>query len=91
MQIKQITAHQCWYLASADCKDQVSQHVHVLDSLIHELQSLNIEWKQTVDDSTDRIDELEKALASLQLTVDNNDIKTKWKETIATKIQQKKI
>ena len=36
-------------------EEKVSQWVHVLDSLILELQTLNIEQKQIVDDITDRI------------------------------------
>ena len=43
-----------------DCKT-VSQCMHVLSSLMHKLQSLNIK-KPTADDITDKTDELQKAL-----------------------------
>ena len=41
--------------------------MHVPDLLTHELLSLNIEQKHTVDDIADKIVELEKVLASLQM------------------------
>ena len=43
--------------------------MHVVDSLTQELKTLTIEEKQTVDDITDRIVELEKALVLLQITI----------------------
>ena len=52
---------------------KVLQCMHVHDSFMHELLSLNIEQKQVVEDITDRIVEVEKALDSLKVTVDNID------------------
>ena len=44
--------------------------MHAFDSLTHGLQTLNTE-KQAVDDITNRLVELEKALASLHHTADS--------------------
>ena len=46
-------------ISTAD-KWKVTQHVHVLDSLIHELQTLNMEPKEAVDKITCDILESEK-------------------------------
>ena len=40
--------------------------MHVSELLMQELQSLEVEQKQTLDNNTDRIVELEKPLNSLQ-------------------------
>ena len=53
--------------------------MHILDSLMYELQSLSI-VKQTVDDITDKIIELERALASLQFTADRKGIYSEDKQ-----------
>ena len=41
--------------AIKECKELVSQFVHVLGLLMHDFQSLNIDKKQTVDGTADRI------------------------------------
>ena len=41
----------------------VSQSICILDSLMHDLESLNIEKKQTVDDIIDRNIELGKKIS----------------------------
>ena len=45
--------------------------MHVLNALVQELQSLNVEEKQAVDDITDRIVDIDKVLALLQITADS--------------------
>ena len=45
--------------------------MHVLVTLTQELKSLNVEQILTVTDITLRIVDLDKALVSLQITVDN--------------------
>ena len=42
-----------------DCKEQVLLYAHILDSLIHELKSMSIEQKHTIDHIRDRQVELE--------------------------------
>ena len=62
--------HQCQVvILQLVCAKKATQCMHVLDSPMYELETLNTEQKQAVDDITDRIVELEKVLAS-QLTVD---------------------
>ena len=68
---------------TVECKEQVLQGVYVLDSLTHELH------KQKLDDITGRIVELEKALASLQFTVDNNDTGLGHKQSKKKQLSQK--
>ena len=60
---------------------RINHCVHVLHTPILGLQTLNVEQKQTVDNTTDRTD-WDKALASLQITVDDsrNDIGNKTQD-----------
>ena len=66
--------------------NRIMQCVHVLTSLIHELQTLHMVQKHTVDDITDRIVELEKALISLQLAVHNTNTDLENEQTKKNKI-----
>ena len=45
--------------------------MHVLDTLTQGLHPVYVEQKQTVDEITDRIHGLKKALALLQITIDS--------------------
>ena len=56
-----------------------------------EIQTLNTKQKQTVDDITDRIVELEEELASLQITADTTDKAQAEKKQLLYSIRQKKI
>ena len=52
----------------------MTKYVYASDLITHQLETLNREHKQAVGDITDRIVELEKALAPLQITADNTHI-----------------
>ena len=71
-------------ISTADnCKEKVSKCVHVPDSLTHELQSLNIEQKETVDDI---IVELEKNISFIDSKgVEFDDIHRERVETRLSK------
>ena len=64
MHIRDFPTEACMNNVIDDSQPNISQCVHLCDMLMQELQSLNTEWKKTVDNITDRKVYLEKVLVS---------------------------